>query len=75
MQIEKIPVEKLKAAEYNPRRALKPGDAGCIPQLSAFPRGFFLSACVSPYPSSRSIRSSFGLLLPMGVSQLSFTIW
>lgn len=27
MQIEKIPVEKLKAAEYNPRRALKPGDA------------------------------------------------
>ena len=29
----------------------------------------------SPYPSSRSIRSSFGLLLPIGVSQLSFTIW
>lgn len=27
MQIEKIPVAKLKAAEYNPRRALKPGDA------------------------------------------------
>ena len=27
MQIEKIPVEKLHAAEYNPRRALKPGDA------------------------------------------------
>ncbi len=27
MQIEKIPVDKLKAAEYNPRRALKPGDA------------------------------------------------
>lgn len=27
MQIEKIPVEKLRAAEYNPRRALKPGDA------------------------------------------------
>ena len=27
MQIEKIAVEKLKAAEYNPRRALKPGDA------------------------------------------------
>lgn len=27
MQIDKIPVAKLKAAEYNPRRALKPGDA------------------------------------------------
>lgn len=26
MQIDKIPVAKLKAAEYNPRRALKPGD-------------------------------------------------
>ena len=27
MQIEKIAVAKLKAAEYNPRKALKPGDA------------------------------------------------
>lgn len=27
MQIDKIPVAKLKAAEYNPRRALKRGDA------------------------------------------------
>ena len=26
------------------------------------------------YPSNRSMRSSLGLLLPMGVSQLSFTI-
>ena len=26
MQIEKILVAKLKAAEYNPRKALKPGD-------------------------------------------------
>ena len=26
MQIEKVPVEKLRAAEYNPRRELKPGD-------------------------------------------------
>lgn len=27
MQIEKIPVDKLRAAEYNPRKTLKPGDA------------------------------------------------
>lgn len=27
MQIEKIPVEKLRAAEYNPRKELLPGDA------------------------------------------------
>jgi Predicted transcriptional regulators len=27
MQIEKVPVEKLQAAAYNPRKALKPGDA------------------------------------------------
>ena len=27
MQIEKISIEKLRAAEYNPRQALKPGDA------------------------------------------------
>ena len=26
MQIEKIPVEKLQAAAYNPRKELKPGD-------------------------------------------------
>ena len=30
MQIDKIPVAKLKAAEYNPRRALKPGGAAAI---------------------------------------------
>ena len=27
MQIEKVPVEKLQAAAYNPRKAMKPGDA------------------------------------------------
>ena len=27
MNIEKIDVEKLKAAAYNPRKELKPGDA------------------------------------------------
>ena len=35
------------------------------------------SICISflRYPKSRSMRSSFGLLLPIGVSQLSLTIW
>jgi len=27
MQIERLPIERLKAAEYNPRKDLKPGDA------------------------------------------------
>ena len=37
--------------------------------------GNFIYLHISSYPSSRSIKSSFGLLPPMGVSQLSFTIW